>query len=208
MAISGLTLIGEAINDSVPSTRKLFEAADYPAIQDLARTQDRSGAAYIDVNVGQRPGDFLADIVRRIQAATAKPLSIDTPDFGRAEAALKAYDLKLAAGRAPILNSISPLRLEMLGLRKIVPFRPILLVSERLEAGRGQANVTDAQVHQTAQALAAEANKAGIPIDQCLIDPAISPIATDFDGHLARVLGAMRLIHADPALAGYTCRSA
>ena len=31
MAIPGLTIIGESINDSVPSTHKLFDANDVPA---------------------------------------------------------------------------------------------------------------------------------------------------------------------------------
>ena len=37
MAIPGLTLIGEAINDSVPSTREMFDRGDLAGIQ--ARTQ-------------------------------------------------------------------------------------------------------------------------------------------------------------------------
>ena len=52
MAIKGLTIIGETINDSVPSTNKLFEADDIDGLLELARMQDEKGAAYIDVNVG------------------------------------------------------------------------------------------------------------------------------------------------------------
>ena len=40
-----------------------------------------------------------------------------------------------ACGRIPILNSISPLRVQMFDLNKIVPFKPILLVTERNENG-------------------------------------------------------------------------
>ncbi len=54
MPIAGLTIIGESINDSVPSTKKIFEAGDVAGILELARTQDQGGAAYIDVNVGPR----------------------------------------------------------------------------------------------------------------------------------------------------------
>ncbi|MCJ7487336.1 MAG: dihydropteroate synthase DHPS, partial [Candidatus Aminicenantes bacterium] len=111
MAIPGLTIIGESINDSVPSTKKLFDENDVAGLLELARGQDERGAAYIDVNVGGRSPEFMADLVRRIQSVTTKPLSIDTPDPAIAEAGLKAYDLARAGGLKPVLNSISPLRL-------------------------------------------------------------------------------------------------
>ena len=40
MPLEGLTIIGESINDSVPSTKKLFDANDIPGILNLAKTQD------------------------------------------------------------------------------------------------------------------------------------------------------------------------
>src|SRR5512140_848364 len=107
MAIPGLTIIGESINDSVPSTKKLFDENDIPGLLGLARSQDEKGAAWIDVNVGARPPEFMADLVRRIQSVTAKPLSIDTPDPAIAAAGLGAYDLGWTGGKRPILNSIS-----------------------------------------------------------------------------------------------------
>ena len=45
MAIAGLTIIGETINDSVPSTKKLFDAGDIAGLLELARFQDEKGAA-------------------------------------------------------------------------------------------------------------------------------------------------------------------
>ena len=93
MPLPGLTIIGETINDSVPSTKKLFDAGDIDGILELARSQDEKGAAYIDVNVGPRSPEFMAEMVRKIQGVTAKPLSIDTPDPAIAQAGLQAYDL-------------------------------------------------------------------------------------------------------------------
>src|SRR5208283_2632725 len=114
-------------------------------------SQDAGGAAYIDVNVGRNPGTFLAEMVRHVQSVTAKPLSIDTPDPEMAEAGLKAYDQARAGGCIPILNSISPLRIEMLKLTRISPFMPILLASERQENGIGMANHTAEEVHATSR---------------------------------------------------------
>ncbi|MEI6676575.1 MAG: dihydropteroate synthase [Verrucomicrobiota bacterium] len=202
MPIPDLTIIGESINDSVPSTHKFFEANDLDGLKELAVAQDLGGAGYIDVNVGPRPGAFLAEMVRHVQSVTAKPLSIDTPDPAMAEAGLKAYDRVLAGGRLPILNSISPLRMEMFELAKIMPFMPILLASERVENGASCANHSAEEVYQTARELVAEAAKHGIPVEHCIIDPAISPIGADTDGRLQCLMGAIRLIHADPALKG------
>ena len=89
MPLPGLTIIGETINDSVPSTKKLFDAGDIPGILEIAKMQDEKGAAYIDVNIGPRPPEFMAEMVKKIQGVTSKPLSIDTPDPLMAEAGLK-----------------------------------------------------------------------------------------------------------------------
>lgn len=200
--IPGLTIIGESINDSVPSTKKLFDANDIEGLKNLAVSQDQGGAAYIDVNVGPRSGEFLADMVRQIQGVTSKPISIDTPDPAMAETALKALDLSKCGGKAPILNSISPLRAEMFALNKITKVRPILLVSERMENGTAQANHSAQDCYQTTKQMVEEAKKHGIAVSDCIVDPAIAPIASDSEGHLKRIIETMRLIHEDPALKG------
>ena len=61
MPIPKLTIIGESINDSVPSTKQLFDANDIDGLLELARFQDEKGAAYLDVNVGARPPEFMAE---------------------------------------------------------------------------------------------------------------------------------------------------
>ena len=142
-------------------------------------------------------------MVREVQGVTAKPISIDTPDPVMAEAGLKAYDRARAGGRIPVLNSIAQTRRAMFGLTKIMPFMPILLASERVDAkGTSQPCHTAQEVYQTAKELVAEAGKHGIPVNHCIIDPAISPIGADSDGRFQCLMGASNLIHADPALKG------
>jgi len=202
MSLPGLTIIGESINDSVPSTHKLFEANDIAGLKELARSQDAGGATYIDVNVGKRSPEFLAEMVRQVQSVTTKPLSIDTPDPVMAEAGLKAYDLNRAGGQIPVLNSISPLRTQMFDLNKIVPFKPILLITERNENGSGQPNHTVAQTYATAQQMIAAAGQHGIPVRDCILDPGISPIGADSEDQFLRLMQSIRSIHADPAFRG------
>ncbi len=206
MAIPGLTIIGESINDSVPSTKKLFDENDIPGLLELARSQDEKGAAWIDVNVGSRPPAFMADLVRRIQSVTAKPLSIDTPDPAIAEAGLGAFELGRTGGKRPILNSISPLRLPMFDLWAVRPFIPILMSSERFERGAScaSANRTAEETRQTARMLLEEARRRvpDFSNDQAIIDPGIAPIGSDCEGQLKRVLDSLALIHDDPFFAG------
>jgi cobalamin-dependent methionine synthase I len=202
MAIPGLNIIGESINDSVPSTKKLFDANDIPGLVELAKTQDEKGAAYIDVNVGLRTPEFMADMVKRVQTVTSKPLSVDTPDYAIAEAGLKAYDLKRAGGKPPVLNSISPLRMKMFELQKIQPFMPILMVSERVENGESKPNHTADETYRAAKQMAEAARKHKIPNDWCIIDCGIAPIASDSEGQLKRLIESLKLLQADPEFKG------
>ncbi len=207
MAIEGLAIIGESINDSVPSTKKLFDANDIDGLLALVRLQDERGAAYIDVNVGPREPEFMADLVRKIQQVTAKPLSIDTPDPAIAEAGLAAYDPDRAAGAPPALNSVTALRTEMFDLYKIRPFKPILLVSEQSVDGRSRPCHTADETYRTTKELVAAflGSCDGAGNDDCIIDPGIAPIGSDTDGNLHRLIAALRMIHDDANLAGVHC---
>lgn len=204
MAIPGLTIIGESINDSVPSTKALFDAGDLDGIVALAKSQVEGGATYIDVNIGSRDPALMAKVVQRIQAEVDRPLSIDTPDPGIARAGLSAYVPERAGGQKPILNSITVSREEMWALYEIQPFRPILLATEVLIGGRPQPARTAEHTYEAACYLVqlARTRCPGISNDDLIIDPGIVPIASDSEGNLKRLLGAMRLIHEDPDLKG------
>ncbi|NQU26312.1 MAG: dihydropteroate synthase [Candidatus Nealsonbacteria bacterium] len=204
VAIEGLTIIGESINDSVPSTRKLFDADDVDGIVALANAQDEAGAGYIDVNVGTRSAEFMAEMVRRVQQVTSKPLAIDTPDPEIARAGLEAYDPDRAGGARPILNSVSSLRTEMFDLYQVQPFRPILLVSEHVVDGRSQPCRTAEETFAATQFLVNAFCSDGrdVTVDDCIIDPGIAPIGSDATGNIHRLIAAMEMIHADEHLSG------
>jgi 5-methyltetrahydrofolate--homocysteine methyltransferase len=146
-------------------------------------------------------------LVEEIQKVVDRPLSIDTPDPELAAAGLKAYKPagvhpQKPGGVLPILNSISPLRLEMFDLYQIQPFIPILLVSERMEDGERKPTRNAEETYQTTKEMVAKAATRGIPVEQCIIDPGIAPVGTDLDGNLKRLLDALLLIHEDPDLNG------
>jgi cobalamin-dependent methionine synthase I len=205
MSISGLTIIGESINDSVPSTHKLFEENNIDGIVALAKSQAEEGAVYIDVNVGPRPPGLMAEVVKRIQEQISLPLSIDTPDPVIAAAGLEAYDAKRAGNRKPVLNSISEARLEMFDLYERQPFVPILLVTEGMdEAGEMVMNKSAEQIHATAKSMVSIARQriGQLTNDQVMLDPGIMPIGSDSKGDFKRLMNAMALIHHDKDLAG------
>ena len=204
MSIAGLTIIGESINDSVPSTYKLFEEHNIDGIVDLAKLQAEKGAAYIDVNVGSRSPGFMAEVVKKIQEHISLPLSIDTPDSAIAAAGLEAYNAERAKNQKPILNSISEARLEMFDIYTNQPFIPILLVTEGMdEFGEMIMNKTAEQIHATARSMVSIARKRmkTITNDQLILDPGIMPIGSDSKGDFRRLMNAMALIHQDKDLA-------
>ena len=205
MPIDGLTIIGESINDSVPSTHKMFEANDMDGILELARFQDERGAAYIDVNIGSYPPALMADLVHRIQQVTSRPLSIDTPDIEIAEAGLNAYRPELANQRKPVLNSISHSRLEMFDLYRVQPYIPIFLITEGVnEKGEKIMNRTAEETLSAAKWFINVArNRIGnFSNDMCILDPGIAPIGSDSEGNFKRLMQSFEMIHEDPDLSG------
>ncbi len=205
MSIPGLTIIGESINDSVPSTHALFEENNLDGIVEVARQQAEKGAAYIDVNVGPRSPGLMASVIRKIQEHIHLPLSIDTPDTAIAAAALEAYDVERAGNQIPILNSISEARLEMFDLYPRHPFKPIVLITEGMNDSREMVlNQTAGSIHATAKAMVNIARKR-IPRlnnEQVILDPGIMPIGSDSKGDFRRLVDAMALIHSDKDLVG------
>jgi len=205
MGIPGLTLIGESINDSVPSTHACFEENNLEGIVDLARQQAAGGAAYIDVNVGSRSPAFMAAVLRKIQEHIPLPLSIDTPDLAIAAAALEAYDAGRAGNRMPILNSISEARLDMFDIYTKHPFIPILLITEGMnEFGEMMLNRTAGQILASAKSMMHTARNRipRLANDRIILDPGIMPIGSDSKGDFRRLMDSIGLIHQDKDLAG------
>ena len=205
MSISGLTIIGESINDSVPSTHTMFEENNIEGIVELAQFQAEKGAAYIDVNVGLRSPEFMADIVKNIQKQITLPLSIDTPDPAIAAAGLEAYDQRRAGGKKPILNSISESRLEMFDIYKKQPFIPIMLITEGVdENGESKMNKTGEETIVTAHSMVKTARDriGNVPNNELILDPGIVPIGSDSEGNFKRLMQSIKMIHDEKDFSG------
>ena len=197
--IDGLTIIGEASNDSVPGTKAMFDAGDLAGIQALAAAQVAEGALLIDVNVGRRGPAFMQDVVRAVQQAVKVPLSLDSPDCEILGAALDVYDAA-AAGGPPVLNSISAARTEMFALTKKQPCRAVLLLTERKEGAECKPCATAEEEYAVAKELVELAAAHGMTPGDVFLDPGIMPVGADSRNGLRRTLRTLELTHADAVL--------
>lgn len=207
MSIPGLSIIGERINPGFRSTQALFENEDFSGIQALAIRQTEAGASYLNVNAGAKALDdpqFMAEVIRCIQAVTDLPLSLDCPDYAVLETALKAYDSEKARGRRPIVNSIAESRWHLAELLKIRPCKAILMSSEQLRDGRIVPNHTGEQVHEVAQRMVGKLVTGGYGMsnDDCIVDVAVVTLAADTDGLVQMALDGIARVGRDPAMAG------
>jgi len=132
------------------------------------------------------------------------PLSFDYPHRSVQEICLKTYRPEKARGGKPIVNSVTELRMDMLGLLKIQPFRLVLMASERLEDGKALPNLAAEEVAETERRLALRIvdDRCGLTFDDLLVDVSLCPIASDSEGHTQRAIEAIHRIGRDPELRG------
>ncbi len=92
----------------------------------------------------------------------------------------------------------------MFDLYRIQPFMPILLVSENVVGGRSRPCRTAAETYAAAKYMLNTFRDRcpGATTADCIIDPGISPIGSDSEGNLHRLIAALELIHTDPDFTG------
>jgi 5-methyltetrahydrofolate--homocysteine methyltransferase len=201
-----LNILGERINPGFKSTRALFDNEDFAGIQALAVKQVETGAFALNVNVGTRAMNdtqFMAEVIRAIQAVVAVPLSFDFPSADVQEICLKTYDQEKAGGQLPIINSIAETRWDLMDLLKIRPFRVILMGTERLEDGVAMPNKTGAEIASTAKrATMRLVREHGLKISDVFVDISVSAMIVDTTGMTRATLEGIRTIGSDPDLKG------
>jgi 5-methyltetrahydrofolate--homocysteine methyltransferase len=199
-------IIGERIDPAFKSTRVLLDQADMAGIQALAVRQAEAGACYLNVNVGARAmtePQFMAEVVRAIQAATAVPLCVDFPGVEAQEACLCAYQRARANGRKPMVNSISEHRWEVMDLQRHFDFKVIVLTSERSEGGVAIGTRTPQEIHATGRRCALRLmSDYGMAADDIYLDMAVAAVSADMAGLNRNAVEAIALVGADPQLKG------
>ncbi|MFV1994705.1 MAG: dihydropteroate synthase [Verrucomicrobiales bacterium] len=205
--MDNLTIIGERINPGFKSSKQLLDNKDLEGIQRLALSQADKGADYLTINVGTAATsdpDFLVGVILAVQQSVDIPLAFDYPSKHVQEICLQTYDPARANGRKPIVNSVSELRLEMLDLLGLRPFRVVLMASERLEDGEGVPNSSGIEVYETAKRLTKTVLERDdtMTLNDIFIDVSLGPLSADTEGITKQAIESIRLIGRDPELEG------
>jgi 5-methyltetrahydrofolate--homocysteine methyltransferase len=173
-------VIGERINPTGRTAlAEQMKAGDFSQVEADAVAQVSAGAAMLDVNAGIPLADepaLLAEAVRRIQALTDAPLSIDSSVVAALEAGLEAYQ-----GKA-LLNSVTG---EEERLETVLP-----LVAKHNAAVVAICNddsgiSSDVNVRfDVARKIVERAADHGIPVQDVVVDPLVMPIGAVGDAAL------------------------
>jgi 5-methyltetrahydrofolate--homocysteine methyltransferase len=88
-------------------------------------------------------------------------------------------------------------------LRKVAPFKVVLMASERLEEGAARSNRTGAEIAATARRCALRmVAEHGMALEDIFVDISVRALIADTEGMTRSTLEAVRLIHEDPDLRG------
>jgi 5-methyltetrahydrofolate--homocysteine methyltransferase len=199
-----LIMIGERLSPGYKSVRAMIDANDIAGLQELCRKQADAGAGYLDVHLGQRGATdlaFVEQVVRGLQEAVscrcastrgaAVPSAACAPTIGHGRRRPAAHQLHLEP------------RWELMELRKIAPFKVVLMASERLEDGAAKSNKSGAEIAATAKRCVTRlVQQHGLAMDDIFVDISVRALIADTEGMTRGTLEAVRLIHEDPDLRG------
>ena len=165
-------VIGERIN---PTGRKLLaeemKVGNFARVEADAAAQVAAGAHMLDVNAGIPLADepaLLAEAIRRVQAVTDVPLSIDSSVVEALEAGLAVYQGK------PLLNSVTG---EEEVLERVLPlvkrYACAVVAISNDETGISE----DIDVRfAVARKIVERAADYGIPAQDVVVDPLVMPV--------------------------------
>ena len=153
------------------------QAAGKDYLHQLAISQERSGATYLDINVDEYSTDIDERIrlmqwtVNEIQSAVKIPVSIDSSNEAILEAGLKAADPK--RGR-PMVNSVSLERVSAIDVA--ARYKAVVVASAAGE--KGMPNTVEERMDNLHRLIPILRQK-GFTLDALHIDPLVFPISTD-----------------------------
>lgn len=172
-----MLVIGERINASNRSIAEAIARRDEEYVANLAKAQVATGVDFIDINVGtgHSPGQDAATmgwLVEVVQAATDKPLAIDSDVPRVIEAALGKYQ-----GDRLIINSVNaePERLESVG--RLAVKHQAWLIALAMGA-EGIPNRVEGRL-AACELILTHLSRLGVQAEQVFFDPLVLPIAVD-----------------------------
>jgi len=169
-----MKLIAESINIMSKTIGPALRERNAAPIIELAKAESAAGADFLDINIGpgRKEGDKLMEwAVTTVQGVSKVPLSLDTTNPVAMEAGLKIYK-----GRA-LMNSISPARFDV-ELPMVKKYNAYMI---GLLWGLEGMPRDSAERAMLAVDLIYRANEAGVPNEDILIDPIVSPVSVEIN---------------------------
>jgi len=171
-----MILIGENLNIISQTIGPALKERNPEPIQELADAETEAGIDYIDLNIGpaRKGGEELMEwVVKTVQEATDKPLSLDTTNPSAMEAGLKVCKNKT------LINSISlqPARLEQglpMAKKHDADMIGLLWGAEGMPRDANERAML-------AVDFVYKANEMGIPNERIWIDPIASPVSVEIN---------------------------
>jgi len=173
-----MLVVGENINATNRSVGEAITGKDSAFLEELVIAQAAAGADYIDVNVGtgRDSGEQeIADmewLVELVQAATDRPLAIDSDNPRVIEAGLRRY-----RGQGPIINSVNAEaeRLNVLG--RLAVEHDSMLVALAMGSD-GIPNSMEERL-DACDRIVEGLSALGVATERILFDPLVLPISVD-----------------------------
>jgi len=173
-----MLVIGERINASNRSVAEAIARRDGEFVANLARVQDTSGADFIDVNAGTGRGSpedevsTMGWLVEVVQAATDKPLAIDSDSPDVIQAALDKYQ-----GEKLIINSVTAKWERLVSIGSLVAKRQAWVVALAM----GEKGIPDSVEQRLAacELIMTHLTGLGMEAGQVFFDPLVLPLAVD-----------------------------
>jgi cobalamin-dependent methionine synthase I len=168
--------VGENINIMSKTIGPAIKERRAEPILEMAKHQEKVGIDYLDLNIGpsRKAGQEVMDwLVKLVQGAVKKPLSLDTTNADAMEAGLKIHK-----GKA-LINSVSlqPERLERaLPMAKTYNAHVIGL----LWGKEGMPRDANERASHAVDFIY-RANELGIPTEDIWIDPIVSPVSVEIN---------------------------
>jgi len=164
-------VISERINGMYTDIKKAIQTKDKGPVQEQAKIQEKSGANYLDINVGPATTDkegAMVWLIEAVREVTDLPLSVDTAKFEAMKAGLPL------AGNGAIMNSSKG---DMESLDIYMPLAKendasiiVLCIDER-----GVPSNVEGRMEIAMMALA-KAMEYEIDISKIIIDPIVLPV--------------------------------
>lgn len=173
-----MLVVGENINATNRSVGEAIARKDRAFLEDLAIVQAAAGADYIDVNVGtgRDSGEQeIADmewLVEVVQAATDRPIAIDSDNPRVIEAGLRRY-----RGQRPIINSVNAEAERLNALGRLAVEHDSMLVA--LAMGLDGIPSSIEERLDACDRIVEGLSASGVALERILFDPLVLPISVD-----------------------------